>query len=170
MARRDRLRLVGSFERHQQALAALSEAGDAALVERGMPRMLLIRCPCECRETLVLNLDPRAGKAWRMYRRRDGLSVFPSYWRDTGCESHFVLWNDIVYWCDWDGLEKSSENSEVLRAKVLGALTDQFVPYYMLAEATGEIPWAVLVACRALVWGGLADEGGPRGRGEFRRR
>lgn len=66
--------------------------GDAVLITRGQPRWLLLRCPCGCGEEMPVNLDARAGKAWRLYRRpHSGLTLFPSVWRDTGCESHFVI-------------------------------------------------------------------------------
>src|ERR1700736_4285138 len=77
----------------------LSEAGDAVVVQRGRPRMLLIRCPCGCGDDFLVNLDGRLGPAWRHYSTRRGLALYPSYWRDGDCGSHFIVWNDRIYWC-----------------------------------------------------------------------
>jgi hypothetical protein len=72
------------------------------IVKRGRPRTVLFRCPCGCGETLVINVDPRAGKAWRLRRSVAGVTLLPSVWRTTGCRSHFVLWESRVWWCRFD--------------------------------------------------------------------
>jgi len=170
MARANQIRVLGTFEYHDEASRALSTPGDAALVHRGVPRGLLVRCPCGCGETLVINLDRRAGKAWRMYERAKSVSLYPSYWRDTGCGSHFIIWGNHIYWCDWEDLYPPSDAPGEVEARVLRVLTEHFAPYEGIADHIGEIPWAVLLACRSLVSKGLAVEKGPRRAGEFRRR
>ena len=75
----------------------LHEPGDAVLITRGEPRWLLLRCPSGCGEDIPINLDERAGKAWRLYRGpKAEVTLFPSVWRDTGCECHFVIWRDRI--------------------------------------------------------------------------
>src|SRR5437660_574254 len=69
------------------------------VVKRGRPRWLKLRCPCGCGELLSINLDPQAGDSWKLLVREGKVCLFPSVWRDTGCESHFNLWNNRVYFC-----------------------------------------------------------------------
>jgi len=149
-------------------LDSLRQSGDAALVQRGMPRMLLIKCPCGCGDTLVINLDQRLGHAWRMYSRDQSLTLFPSYWRDDGCKSHFILWKNRIYWCDWDD-DSIWVNSNDIEKRVLEALPHQYINYEKLAEQLQEIPWDVLQACHALTRKALAEMNHSRRKGEFRR-
>jgi hypothetical protein len=83
-----------------------------ALVERGKVRSVLFQCPCGCKDVLVINLDRKAGMAWRYRLRQGRLTLLPSVWRTSGCESHFVLWENRVWWC-YPWLEDSSEPVEV---------------------------------------------------------
>src|ERR1051326_4512221 len=113
--------------------------------------MLILRCPCGCGDDLLVNLDTRVGHAWRYYSTRRGLTLFPSYWREGNCGSHFIIWNDHIYWCygresdDWSV-------SEAIEEAVLAALPDdRFVNYVDLADRLGLIPWEALQACRQLV-------------------
>jgi hypothetical protein len=166
--RANRIKFKDTFKSHADALKALNTTGDAALVVRGIPRTLLIRCPCGCGDDLVLNLDGRIGKAWRLYRRGRELSLYPSYWRDSGCESHFILWKNQVHWCDWDDDGWWSSESPI-EDRVLEALSWEFVNYFDLADRLGEVPWAVLQACNLLVRKGNAIVNSPTKKGEFRR-
>ncbi len=87
--------------RKQGGCGALLDApGDAAVIERGHPRFPIMRCPCGCGADLLANLDRRAGSAWRLYRERGRLTLFPSYWRDTACDSHFIISSERLFWCD----------------------------------------------------------------------
>jgi hypothetical protein len=167
--RANRIRFTGTYSGRDEAAATLTIPGDAALVCRGVPRMLLLNCPCGCGDILVVNLDKRAGPAWRMYQRGKSLSVFPSYWRDSKCESHFILWRNNIYWCDWedDSLWTSASSIE---ERVLRELPDHFTHYEALAEQLQEVPWDVLLACNSLVRKGKALMNMPRSTGEFRRR
>ena len=80
------LRLVGQAKYRDEAEALLNGPGDAALVVRGRARSVIMTCPDGCGETLVVNLDPRADKAWRLDMRGEGVTLYPSVWRDGGCE------------------------------------------------------------------------------------
>src|SRR5205814_291355 len=77
--------------------------GDAVLIQRGQPRWLLLKCPCGCGDEIPVNLDKRAGKAWRLYGDAHApVTLFPSVWRDTGCESHFIIWRgEILLFGGW---------------------------------------------------------------------
>src|SRR5438046_1670937 len=92
-----RLHLQGTVASRSDSSGMLRVAGDGVLVERGRPRVLLLMCPCGCGEELAIMLDDQAGPAWRFYRRGGSVTLFPSVWRDTGCESHFILWKDRIY-------------------------------------------------------------------------
>src|SRR6266699_5277528 len=73
------------------------EADTIAIVERGVPRWAVFRCPCGCGELVTINLDERVGPHWRLIRRRGGVSLSPSVWRTSGCRSHFILWKKRVW-------------------------------------------------------------------------
>jgi hypothetical protein len=169
MPRVENVRVTGVFASNDEGKASLVASGDAALVFRGIPRMLLVRCPCGCGDTLVLNLDRRTGPAWRLYQRGSVLTVHPSYWKDTGCGSHFILWNNRVLWCDWIGYENDCARSNDIEARVLAALTLRYISYEEMADLLGEIPWDVLQSCHALVRKGDAVAHPDRRTGQFRR-
>jgi len=167
-----RVSFRGRVERRDLGMPFLQSPGDAIVVERGKPRLLILRCPCGCGDDLLVNLDRRAGKAWYLYRKRKGMSLYPSYWRDDGCGSHFIIWNDQIYWCygceagERDDWQVSSD----LEDKVYAALPDDWhINYEQVAEQLDLIPWEALQACRQLAKRGkaVADKW-PR-RGMYRR-
>ena len=168
MPRTYKINFTGKFSARDEAAASLKAPGDTALVHRGVARMLLMNCPCGCGDLLIINLDRRAGPAWRIYRRGDAISLFPSYWRDTKCESHFILWRNIIHWCDWDDDNIWSSSSEI-EERVFSALTDHFINYEDLAEQLQEVPWDILQACHALARKGRAIYNSPKRKGEFKR-
>jgi hypothetical protein len=165
----ERIQLLPAVSTRDDAAKALANTGDAVLVTRGMPRMLLLRCPCGCGDDLNINLDHRVGPAWRHYFRRGTLSLYPSYWRATHCESHFILWDNKIAWCDWDDYSYWQGDSE-LESVVLAAMSTQYVEYRVLAETLGEVPWDVLKACYGLVRKGRVESHPDRTNAEFRRR
>ena len=168
MPRANKIRFTGTFSGRDEAGASLKLPGDTALIHRGVARMLLMHCPCGCEDTLVINLDSRAGPAWRIYRRGEAISLYPSYWRDTKCESHFILWRNIINWCDWDDDNIWSSSSSI-EERVLQALPEHFISYEDIAEKLEEVPWDVLQACHALVRQGNAVANVKRRKGEFKR-
>jgi hypothetical protein len=164
--------LRGTVESVDLAAPMLNDAGDTVLVHRGRPRMLVMRCPCGCGDNLIINLDSRTGYAWRFYRDRRGLTLYPSYWRKDGCQSHFIVWNGHIYWCDvWDSDESDSWTvTSSIEEAVLAILpSDCFIKYDELADQLNLIPWEVLQACRQLVKQGKAVGGKEQRSGEFRR-
>jgi hypothetical protein len=117
---------------------------------------------------LTINLDPRAGKAWRLYKDRRDTSLYPSVWRDSGCKSHFIVWRSEIYWCDYDDSSMDDQN-ENLEQRVMWRLTDSFRQYADIAQDMDEVPWAVLVACQHLVSRGHAEAGAGRNQGCHRK-
>ena len=168
--RAERIRFLGKVATHDEAVTTVQQQpGDAVLVFRGAVRSVILNCPCGCRNFLTINLDSRAGPAWRYYLRNNALTLFPSYWRDSHCESHFILWSSRIYWCDRDDWW-GDEVSIGLRQSVSENLPDEFTRYDIIADKIGEILWEVLDACRALVREGKAERHtDKRRRDEFRR-
>jgi len=152
------VRMLAPAEYRDQAEAALSAPGDAAMVVRARPRSVIMACPDGCGETLVINLDSRADKAWRLDMRGEGLTLFPSVWREGGCESHFIVWRGHILWCDRfeRGNREPTYNPEI-EAAVLGAM-DEVQPRSAveLADAIDELVWDVNRVAGRLVGRGLA--------------
>ena len=162
----------GKVETRDAASPLLVSSGDFVIVERGKPRLMVLRCPCGCGDDLLINVDRRVGKAWRYYRNQYGMSLYPSYWRDTACESHFIIWNNNIYWCSgWEteGSDTWSISPDVEGAVLKNLSMDHYTKYYDLAEKLELIPWEVLQACRQLAKRGLVEPGGRQRYDEFRR-
>jgi Family of unknown function (DUF6527) len=167
------IRFRAEVEHRHDGDPLLKTAGDAVLVHRGRPRSLLIACPDGCGETLVVNLDPRAGRAWRMYRNGEAISLSPSVWREGGCESHFIVWRSRIIWCDrrFQAYNEEPAYDAALEAEVLAAMDlVRFRSPREIAEQLNEIPWDVARAARNLVTGGLAEYGSGTQRDRVRRR
>lgn len=160
--------------RRSDASPLLQRAGDAALVERGTLRWLLLSCPCGCRDEIPVNLDPRAGPAWRVYSRgKHELSMYPSVWRDTDCGSHFIIWrNKILLFGPSDDFMFSGDPEQriQLAAKIRERVPSSgSVSYLDMADSLDAIPWDVLDACRHLVAAGILREGSGNDRARFSR-
>lgn len=155
----NRVLFQGEVSHRNDADVLLKKPGAVALVYRGVARSIAMACPDGCGETLTINLDDRAGPAWRLYRGSAGISLFPSVWRETGCKAHFIIWRSKIYWCNRDAFE--SPTADVLE-RTLAHLNDEFVSFSVIADQLSLIPWEVLAACDHLVSRGLAE----RGRGE----
>jgi len=91
---------ITEVDSHRAALQLLrTDAVHAVIVYREVPRAALFHCPCGCGEVLTVNLDPRAGAAWRWKRDGEGLTLLPSVRRTSGCASHFIVWRGRLWWC-----------------------------------------------------------------------
>lgn len=77
---------------------ARQSQGTLVPVRRGRLRAIVFSCPCGCAELLVINLDRRTGKAWKLYARAGRVTLSPSVWRTTGCKSHFFVIANRVVW------------------------------------------------------------------------
>jgi hypothetical protein len=171
--RANKLTFRGTANTRDAAVGLLAQAGDFSIVERGTPRMVIMRCPCGCEDNLLINLDSRTGPAWRWYWNRQHFTLYPSYWRDSACGSHFIVWNDKIYWCSgWETAEADTWHVEDdIEQMVLAALpADNFIRYEDVAYQLQLIPWDVLQASRQLVRRGLAIQKPRSKSAEFRRK
>lgn len=167
------MRWKGTVETRGAARPLIAETGDVVLVSRGgWDRWLVFRCPCGCGTELPINLDGRAGPAWRIYHPGPSASLYPSVWRDSGCGAHFILSRGYVWvLAEYDHSVSRATPDERLVAAVRDALGETVVHYYDLSEALGSEPWETLDACRELVRRREAvEERTSRQRGCFRRR
>lgn len=168
-----KIRFRGTVARLSDASAHLELPGDTVLVERGRPRLLMISCPCGCGELFPINLDPRAGPAWRLYRDpRRGVSLYPSVWRESGCESHYVIWRNRIYLFaryedDFDSTADTDELTKLIESVRDRLPTEGLASFYDIAESLDAIPWDVLTVCRRLVRMRVAREGKGKQRGSF---
>lgn len=154
-----RIRWRGIVESRDEAARRVPEKDDVVLVRRGgVDRWLVFRCPTGCGKEISINLDPRLGPAWRIYRRGPDLTVYPSVWLESGCEAHFIVSRGHLWLAGDDWLDYSPPASEALLTTVAGALGHEPIPYSDLAERLAEDPWDVLRACRVLVRRGMARE------------
>ena len=170
-----RLNLKGVVSSRSDTTGMLNVAGDAVLVERGRPRLLVLMCPCGCGEIYATNLDGQAGKSWRLYRKGGSITIYPSIWRDTGCESHFIISKSKIFlFGRWgndgdDGLWANEDTPN--RDDVLTAMSRETLESaVMIADRIDALPWDVLNVCRRLVKEGIAVEGAKDQRGKFRRK
>ncbi len=164
--RATQVRYIGTVTHHHEAEALIRNPGDAVLVYRGCDRSVVMGCPDGCGEILTINLDERAGKAWEKYGSETKFSLFPSVWRSTGCESHFVVWRGHIDWLTSEWWEPSEDLKQSVYELLLTKTPRIFRD---LAKELNEIPWDVAAACRALVRDGKAREGTGAKRGWFSR-
>lgn len=170
-----RVSLKSTVSSRAEASPLLKVPGDAVLIERGRPRLLVLACPCGCGEHVPVNLDTRLGPAWHYYMpHKGGMSLFPSVWRESGCRSHFIIWRNQI-WLLGRGDETVDDDRYTAdgvptREDVLSLLPNAgFVPFSKIAERLNAVPWDVLSVCRRLVSEGKAVEGRDKQRGQFRR-
>ncbi|WIW50487.1 DUF6527 family protein (plasmid) [Bradyrhizobium sp. 62B] len=152
----------------------VSRPGDAALISRGGPRWLVLSCPCGCGERFPINLDPRSGPAWRIYHVETGqMSLFPSVWRDSGCQSHYIVWRGRIYLFGSGDDEVARQNIglDSLVSPVSNRLSaSTWRSFVEVADELGEIPWDVLETCRELVRRRIVEEGSGKLKSHFRLR
>jgi hypothetical protein len=176
MKNEKKLKLQGEVSSRTDAANLLKAPGDAVVITRGVPRLLLLVCPCGCGEQLPINLDQRAGPAWRIYRARNGaVTLYPSVWRESGCDSHFIIWRDQILLFgtnedEFDDSQQADENSPTREAVLEHLPADGLISFFNVAEALDAIPWDVLKICRRLVRAGAAWEGRGKERGSFGRK
>ncbi|MER8779419.1 hypothetical protein [Mesorhizobium sp. M0977] len=109
-------------------------------------------------------------KSWWLSERVDQHvspdSLSPSVWRDGGCESHFIVWQSRIIWCDrFEMGNQEPTYDAALEAEVLTALDDvRFRSTHEIAEELNEIPWDVARAAHKLVDRGVAPAGAQRDR------
>lgn len=160
MDRANNICSLGSVERFADAVKQLQSPGDYVEIVRGVSRALVMSCPDGCGETLTINLDGRAGPAWRKYVRNTRLTVYPSVWRESGCKAHFIIWQNRIIWCGTrDEATVSLDDKKLLNLVLAQLSTLVFMHYEEVAEISGQIPWEVYWACRDLASAGTILEG-----------
>lgn len=162
----------GQVEYRDAGEALIQLPGDAAIIHRGQLRSVLLKCPDGCGTTLVVNLDPRAGKAWRLDMRGGVPTLYPSVWRDGGCGSHFIVWRGRVIWCDrWEDGNREPDYDAALEERTYRAFdVSRFRSAVEVAYEIDEIPWEVARAARHLVQKGRLVAGSGTHRDHFRRK
>lgn len=55
-------------------------------------------CPCGCRAIIQLSLIPHDKPSWRATTSRGRITLHPSVWRVTGCQSHFFIREGKLIW------------------------------------------------------------------------
>jgi hypothetical protein len=64
------------------------------------PWSVAMRCPCGCGALIHLSLLKTDSPRWTLQMGPKARpSIHPSFWRTTGCRSHFILSNGRVLWC-----------------------------------------------------------------------
>jgi len=167
--KQQKVRLLETVKHHGDAMLAVTEPGDVSLVVRGRPRSLVCNCPCGCGSVITLNLDIRSGKAWSLYRRQDKISLYPSVWRDSGCESHFIVWKNRIIWFDEDWWIDDASRDD-LGNRILPLIPeDEAIHFRDVADMLDEIPWTILSGCRQLVRNGVIIEVSRKDFGYFKK-
>jgi hypothetical protein len=152
-----RLRLKGRVDTRDEARALVTKPGDAVVVVRGEPRSVVMVCPCGCGDQLTVNLDCRSGPAWRLIERRGKVTLYPSVWRESGCRSHFVVWQNQIYLFGQNDFDR--RRHPFIENRVFQYLGDGQAHHFSeIADALGELPWPVLLACENLVADGRISE------------
>ena len=171
--RHTRLEIRARVSSRTDARSYLNKPGDAVIVDRQGLRWLVLSCPCGCGADLPVNLDRRAGPAWRLYESAKGVSVYPSVWRDTDCESHFIIWRDEILLLGARDDDQSLDDPETYMDDldvVLRVVSGRFASAEEIADRIpGSVPWDILRSCRRLCRSGSVVEGRGRFVGHFRR-
>lgn len=166
--RADRLKLQARVGSRDDARRWVIQPGDAALIVRGRPRSVVMGCPCGCGDQLTINLDYRSGPAWRFVERHGEVTLYPSVWRESGCKSHFVVCQNQIYLFGQNDFDRRRRPK--LEGRVYKQLADGRAHHFAdIADALGELPWTVLVACENLASDGKLRELEKPNRGTFTR-
>lgn len=140
------IRFQGEASSIDEATTLVDRPGDVAIVVRGKPRWLVIRCPDGCGDVVRVNLDKAIGKAWRLYRRNDAITLFPSIWRDSGCGSHFIIWDGALILSG----SFSTPTSDAMDASVLSCIDLGACNATDIADRLSESVWIIAGALARL--------------------
>jgi Family of unknown function (DUF6527) len=167
--RADHLKLRARVDSRDEARRLVIQPGDAVLIVRGRPRSVVMGCPCGCGDQLTINLDSRSGPAWRFVERHGEITLYPSVWRESGCKSHFVVWQNRIYLYGQNEFKRRRHLK--LEGRVYKQLADGQARHFAdIADQLDELPWTVLVACGNLAADGEVRELEEPNRGTFIRR
>ena len=165
------IRYHGMVKHRSDTAKKIKNSGDLLIVKRGRLRTAVMLCPSGCGEEIVINLDARVGPAWSFFNNERGVTLYPSVSRESGCRSHFIVWDTRVFWLDHEWIDVK----EIINTRLDSLIKDllgnkEFVHYSDIAKIVGEIPWAVLLACRRLKRLGALMEGKREREGQFKLR
>ena len=148
-----RITMQGQVEYGGEARAKLSAPGDAVVVRRGQLRSFVIVCPDGCGDVLTINLDSRAGPAWRLYNRKGSITLFPSVWCSSGCGAHFIIWRNAIVWLGaFEDENEEPDYDTALERRILEVLDATTLTHFTaIAGRLDELPWDVARACRRLL-------------------
>jgi hypothetical protein len=59
---------------------------------------LIFKCPCGCGTDIYLNLLKDTRPNWNYYITKEKITIVPSIWKTTGCQSHFYIEGGITIW------------------------------------------------------------------------
>jgi len=164
--RAERLHLKAHVKSRDDARLLITQPGDATLIIRGRPRSMVMGCPCGCGDQLTINLDSRSGPAWRFIERSGTFTLYPSVWRESGCKSHFVVWQNRIYLFGQNDFDR--RRYKKLERRVYKQLVNGRAYHFAdIADALGELPWSVLMACENLANDGKVRELEKPNRGMF---
>ncbi|MDX2027180.1 MAG: DUF6527 family protein [Alphaproteobacteria bacterium] len=78
---------------------------------KGYQKWAYFRCPCGCRETIMLSLNKTTRPRWAVnIDKRGRPTITPSIRQTAGCLSHFWIRNGVIDWCRDTGRPWSSGN------------------------------------------------------------
>ena len=115
---------------------------------------------------MTINLDSQSGPAWRFVERRGQVTLYPSVWRESGCKSHFVVWQNEIYLFGENDFRR--RRLPKLERRVYKQLGDGHARHFVdIADVLDELPWSVLIACENLALDGKVRELEEPKRGSF---
>jgi hypothetical protein len=102
--------------------------------------------------------------------RGERLSLYPSVWREDGCQSHFILWRDHILWCGRyeDDNEEPVYDPDLEAAVIRSLSVSRYRSSLEIAAELGEIPWEVSRVLRRFTRDGRAEEGKATLKDRFR--
>lgn len=72
----------------------------------------LFECPCGCHEVITLPLKKEQNPNWTFNTSENRRpTLYPSVWRNKGCQSHFWVKDGIVKWCQNTGQHPSESQN-----------------------------------------------------------
>lgn len=145
-----------------EGLACIRKPGDAVVIKRSRARSLLLHCPCGCGDAYPVNLDARVGPAWHLRRSAapNSISLYPSVWRESDCESHFIIWKSNIYifeeFMNDETFPHEVDDAKRLQTAILRlADADGSVDPDAATEVTDADPWDIVAVCESLVQQGV---------------
>ncbi|MGY5352002.1 DUF6527 family protein [Wenyingzhuangia sp. IMCC45533] len=60
---------------------------------------VVFKCPCGCKEQIVLNLFKDVKPNWDLKKDKKYFSIYPSVFRTVNCKSHFWMKKNKIVWC-----------------------------------------------------------------------